>query len=731
MSVNVQIARRVVGWPGLARAVLAVASTVLLVAVMLAPFPGTAWVGQHEVPTAGRPYPDDGVGENGQVRVGACPDWLLETCPYDPPVGAGFQQTTGASDAANLPALPPLRAGEGGRGGEVALAARQDDADDRLATLERLLATPRPPRDPVALAGRLAGATIPWTATQPIVGPLQAGQRDTFYVLDQTDNSYKERQAVLRLVSQYAYWYVQEGESVADADLAAAARQFDERTVPTVHRVFGSEWSPGIDGDDRVTIFLGSVPGVAAYFSSWDEYPRSVYHFSNEREMIHVNVGATRPGSSGFDGTLAHEFQHMVHWHLNPHDDTWLDEGFAEMASALATGRGAGGTGSIQRQPDIQLTSWAQGAQNGLHYQASYLFSHYLAQRFGETALGSIASEPGRPPDTITAYLSHAGLGLTFEEVFGDWLVANLLDDPTVGDGRYAHEGIEHHALVTTALRPDNRPAEQTVQQFGAEYVDLQGEGADAELVFEGAPSVRLVGTDATSGRSLWWSNRADGMDTTLTRSFDLTGVSSATLRFNLWYDTERDFDFFYVMASVDGGNQWQVLRGASATDANPTGNAIGPGYSGKSGGGSGQRGGPDWIANETVDLTPFAGREVLVRFEYVTDQGYNAGGVALDDLAVPEIGFADGAEADDGWTAEGFLRSGNLIPQSWSLQLVEHHRDGQTMVRPLRANGAGQVTERLPALGGDLDQAVLVVSGLAPRTLEPAPFRVTLRPAP
>src|SRR6185436_5100520 len=170
------------------------------------------------------------------------------------------------------------------------------------------------------------------------------------------DNQYKSRSAILRLVSRYAYWYVQEGETVSDADLATAAKQFDEQTVPTVHRVFGSEWSPGIDGDARVTIFLGSAPGVGAYFSSWDEYPRSVYRFSNEREMIHINLGAMRPAAGGFDGTLAHEFQHMVHWHLNPEDDTWLDEGFAEMASSLATGGNAGGTSSFQRQPDVQLT---------------------------------------------------------------------------------------------------------------------------------------------------------------------------------------------------------------------------------------------------------------------------------------------------------------------------------------------------------------------------------------
>jgi hypothetical protein len=364
-----------------------------------------------------------------------------------------------------------------------------------------------------------------------------------------------------------------------------------------------------------------------------------------------------------------------------------------------------------------------------LHYQASYLFSRYFAQRFGEAAIGGLLSEQGRPPDVITAYLSRAGHGVTFEDVFEDWIVANLLDDPSVGDGRYAHDEIEHRATVGATLRPGDQPAEQSVRQYGAAYVELQGDGTDAELTFEGSDAVRLVGTDATSGRGLWWSNRADGLDTSLTRRFDLSGVATATLRFNLWYDVERDFDFFYILASTDGGARWQVLRGASAEEANPTGNAIGPGYSGRSGVSNGQRSEPTWIG-ETVDLSPFAGGEVLIRFEYVTDQGYNARGVLLDDVEVPEIGFRDDAESDAGWQAEGFLRSANVIPQTWSLQLVEQQRGGATRVRHLRTDAVGRVVERLPSLGGDVERAVLVVSGLSPRTLESAPFRVTLRPA-
>jgi hypothetical protein len=419
----------------------------------------------------------------------------------------------------------------------------------------------------------------------------------------------------------------------------------------------------------------------------------------------------------------------MVHWHLNPQEETWLDEGLAELASLLAAPSRPPSTSSFQRQPNVQLTAWSQGSQTSLHYQASYLFSRYFAQRFGEDAVASLLAEPGRPPDTITAFLSRHGHGVTFEDVFEDWIVANLLDDPTVGDGRYSHDDLEHRATPMVSVRPDGRPAAGTVQQFGAEYMELTGDGSDAELSFTGETAVRLVGADATSGRGLWWTNRADGMDSRLTRSFDLTQVGSATLRFNLWYDTERDFDFLYVLVSTDGGTRWQVLHGAVADDANPTGNAIGPGYSGRSGVPGTQRGEPSWTP-ESIDLTPFVGNEVLVRFEYVTDQGFNARGALLDDIEVPEIGFRDDAEADAGWTAEGFLRSSNVIPQTWSLQLVEQQRGGQTTVRPLRVDAEGKLTERIPSLGGATERAVLVISGLSPRTLEGAPYQLTLSPA-
>ena len=138
-------------------------------------------------------------------------------------------------------------------------------------------------------------------------------------------------------------------------------------------------------------------------------------------------------------------------------------------------------------------------------------------------------------------------------------------------------------------------------------------------------------------------------MDTRLTREFDLSGLTSATLRYRAWFETERGWDYAYVAASTDGGKTWRALPATHTSDYDPVGAAYGPGYTGDSGG--------KWV-QESVDLTAFAGRKVLLRFEYVTDDAAHARGFAVDDISIPELGFSDGADSDGGWQAEGFPAS-------------------------------------------------------------------------
>jgi immune inhibitor A len=159
------------------------------------------------------------------------------------------------------------------------------------------------------------------------------------------------------------------------------------------------------------------------------------------------------------------------------------------------------------------------------------------------------------------------------------------------------------------------------------------------------------------SGAMEWWGGQADQIDTTLTRTVDLTGRSSAALTFWTWYDIEPYWDFGFVQVSADGGATWTsaALPGTTSLhdpNAMPEIVAQLPGFTGSSGG---------WV-QKSLDLGPWAGQVVQVRFRYMTDWGTVGAGFFVDDVALVADGavvWTDGAEAaDPAWAASGWTRT-------------------------------------------------------------------------
>ena len=126
----------------------------------------------------------------------------------------------------------------------------------------------------------------------------------------------------------------------------------------------------------------------------------------------------------------------------------------------------------------------------------------------------------------------------------------------------------------------------------------------------------------------------------------------------------------------------------------------------------------------ERIDLTPFAGGELLLGFEYVTDDAVHGPGLCIDDVAVPEAGFTDDAETDAGWRSEGFYRTNNALPARYQVQVVEFPADGEPSVRsmPLDAGAMGELR-----LSEGLERAVAIVSLVTEETTQPADFTLSL----
>ena len=555
-----------------------------------------------------------------------------------------------------------------------------------------------PERDRFDLAQRYRGlpADTPRVArSQPFAHDV--GDSVAFSLLDLDRPSTYEVTATVRAITDHAYFFVQDGSSYNDSALQQIAADFEGEIWPKTTAAFGEPWTPGVDGDPRITILHANLRGAGGYVSGADSFPRDVAPASNEREMLYIERDILSSPGAAYNDLVAHELQHLIHANADDGEDSWVNEGLSQVASQLVGG-GEAWIPQFLAQPDLQLNHWPTAGDKVPHYAASELFFAYLLDHYGgRDNANALLSEAGSGWNGIDAYL--ATYGQTSDDVFADWAIANWLD---AADGVYSHPSLNLTTSVSQSVAAGDS-GDGDVRQFAADYFRA-GAGT---FRFDGADEI-TIGVPAHDG-AFWWSGRGDSIDSRLTREIDLRGVDQATLRFDAWYDIERDWDYAYVAASTDSGTTWVTLPGQHTTADNPTGASYGHGYTGTSGG---------WVSEE-IDLSEFAGRQVLIRFEYVTDDSANQVGFAVDNIALHRGDTAEAVPLDGGWLTEGFSIVDGPLQQRFIVQLID---------------GAGTVTTFEPGPGNTVEiglsgPATVVIAAITRGTAEAASYSWSLSP--
>ena len=602
------------------------------------------------------------------------------------------------------------------------------EALSALSTAEQLRLVEIPRRDPRRLTERLNPelGTVPVTA-EPKTYAM--GDREHFWVHNADSKSNIEIEADLVYQTAVANVWVQRDQPHDLGRIQRSIDRFSDVTYPRLVETFGSEWSPGVDGDPRLNILHTTEMGnnVAGYFYSADEYSTVVNPFSNEKEIFFINLDFLNSmrDYTVYETVLAHEFQHMIHWNQDRGEELWLNEGLSEYAQEVAEyAPDIMFAYSFLADPDLSLTTWsAEPGANGPHYGASYLFVAYLAQRFGTDFLSRLVAEQSNGTVGVDHALQSMGSDLTYDDLFADWVVANWTDDPDAldGDGRYGYDALDLREIDPTIEHRQLPVAttNATVFPYATDYILLDGDGG-ATFNFTGAPTTRLAGTTAPDGVRMWWSNRGDDSNMRLTRQFDLSTIATGTpvtLTLDAWWNIEETYDYGYVMASADG-EHWQILAGQRTRTDDPTGNSLGAGYTGVSGDGET----PAWV-NEVYDLGEFAGGPLWLQLNYVTDDAVNTEGWFVDNVAIPAIGYADSFEGDaGGWQSEGWVLTDNTLPQRWLVQVLTFDGDELQAVERVPVAEDGTASIAIDDLSGRRS-AVVAISALVPATTEAAAY--------
>lgn len=543
-------------------------------------------------------------------------------------------------------------------------------------------------------------------------GPFKVGDKQKLWVSNTDTSASFQIDATLEYLTDHAYFWVQDGVSFNDNEAKELVDAFEEKMYPTNREFFGSEWTPGVDNDPHVyLVYARGIGGsVAGYFSSPDEYGPDANQYSNAHEMFVFNADNSPLSDTYTYGVLAHEFQHMIHWNQDRNETSWINEGFAELAVLLNGYYTSGAASSYTSDPDVQLNDWgADPGTNGPHYGSAFMFLAYFLDRFGNEATQELVHDQANGMDSIDGVLENvnatdgvSGQPIRADDFFLDWVVTNYLLDGSVGDGRYTYKMYTNPPQTsdTETIRDCPGDLSGNVHQYGVDYIRISCDGTYT-LHFEGDTQTQLLPADPNSGKFAFWSNKGDESDMTLTREFDFSDVSAPiTLQYQIWHDLEEDYDYLFVEVSTDGGKTWEIITTPSCTTENPSGNSYGCGYNGSTN---------SWV-EEKVDLSEFAGQQVQVRYEYVTDAAVNGEGFMVDDISIPEIGYSTDFESDDGgWLAAGFARVENVLPQTFRLALIL--KGSETTVQTITVN-PDQTADIEIDLGGGNTEAILVVSG-------------------
>lgn len=277
-----------------------------------------------------------------------------------------------------------------------------------------------------------------------VIQPPATGTQ--FWAVNFTSNTYYKVTAAKVAEGAHCYVYLEQGQTVTQAVINEIVTQFDNNIYTNEIAAFGSEPNPGVDNDPKITILLLSVrdgfslPASPSFIAGFfDPANELAVANSNQKEMFYMNVNPALgtnfvPGSIDFFRTLAHEFQHMIHWEQknrlrNLHDDTWLDEAMGMVAPAYC-GYGADyeAVNTFEHAPSDSLTGWNDSFTD---YGVVYMWAQYYKDRIGSDIFYRMLHNDQTGIASVNNALAAAAYPKDFTGTFRDWALANYYGNGT------------------------------------------------------------------------------------------------------------------------------------------------------------------------------------------------------------------------------------------------------------------------------------------------------------
>lgn len=266
-----------------------------------------------------------------------------------------------------------------------------------------------------------------------------------------------------------------------DSITAAASRNPQKGILENDIEVFGEtpkQFETEGKTDFLITDIKDSLVGafVAGYFNPYDQTSNPG---SNQLNLLYIDSReGLNSGMNAVSNTLAHEFQHLIHYNTNPSSDRLFNEGCSEAASIIC-GYADRRMGEFFANTNINLFRWTfdDGAKILADYSRAMTLMYYLFEQFGETYLTAFNSTRTDGILRIRDAMVASGRGDDWRAVLRNWSVANYLQRD-FGDTRYIYQknaSLANRKPATTARYDTTLTSANgnvTLEPYASAYID-------------------------------------------------------------------------------------------------------------------------------------------------------------------------------------------------------------------------------------------------------------------
>lgn len=349
---------------------------------------------------------------------------------------------------------------------------------------------------------------LPFFASADILG-----QESYFLVEKAYSNQGEQRvKATLVKVGNGLYFYVEDNywKSLSDKEKKEAFLSLDDvdsefvkNIKPKLNSVFGTENTPGIDVDSKITVLFYSLKGnTRGYVRNIDGYSKINNPTSNEREMVYLN--ALHLKNVYLKEFLTHEYMHLITINQKERriggksEDVWLSEALSEYAISYV-GYNEKENSYIDNRinvfvnnPSDSLIDWDNQVAD---YGSVSIFASYFAEKYGAKVLADSLKSQKTGIDAINEALKSNGFKESFQRIFVDFTVASYLNDCAYSE-KFCFKSAklkDMHVFTLNNFLPSSGDSNiflgQTLSNYSAQWQKFIGGKGDLKFKFKGTPS--------------------------------------------------------------------------------------------------------------------------------------------------------------------------------------------------------------------------------------------------